>query len=88
MIESNEPSAVMAVKSSTLLLLVMAITACGVIFLQRYKSLTWSPTLDTRPRPESEMHVVPETADGSLLSEGLLHSSTTHRGTADRTGEP
>ena len=60
----------MAVKSSALLLLVTVIAACGVILLHCYKSLTWSPTLDTRPRLESAMRAVPETAYGSLLSEG------------------
>ena len=75
-----EPSAVMGVKSSALLLLVMVIAACAVIFLHIYKS----QTLDTRPRLESALHVVPY---GSLLYEGLLHTTSTHRGTTDRTGE-
>ena len=72
----------MAVKSSALLLLVMALAACAVIFLYSYKSLTWNRTL------ESAMREAPETAHGSLLSEGLLHTTSTHRGTTDRTGEP
>ena len=75
----------MAVKSSALFLLVMVIAACAVVFLHSYKSLTWSRTLDTRPRLESAMQVA---ANGSLLSEGLRHTTSTHRGTADLTGEP